>query len=218
MILTETLGIGCCGQKRVFGEDEPYSRKHNHWWKKGQQTWIKRIRPFFYMAHIIHNRWALESRFLLRLLASRNLVGPFNCHFFFFLPPPTDVMVGYLFHYNNEVTLALLGLSLSRLLHHSLNTRFNPTSFSPKNILGAYFYTSCFLHRSQQAAALHPSHGRLPVCWCSSDLHQEPAGEFTALHNEGLTSSHITVSKSTSTIWIFTVGHVMFGTKKHALS
>lgn len=41
-------------------------------------------------------------------------------------------MAGYHFHYNNEVTLALLGLSLSHLLHHSLNTNLTPPpSFPP---------------------------------------------------------------------------------------
>lgn len=66
-----------------------------------------------------------RESFSFPLLASRNLVGHFNCHFFFFFFQ-TDVMVGYLFHYNNEVTLALLGLSLSHLLHHSLNTNLTP--------------------------------------------------------------------------------------------
>lgn len=76
------------------------------------------------MAHIIQNRWALESRFLFLFLPRGTLLGTLIATFFFFFQ--TDVMVGYLFHYNNEVTLALLGLSLSHLLHHSLNTNLTP--------------------------------------------------------------------------------------------
>lgn len=136
------------------------------------------------MAHIIQNRWALESRFLL-LLASRNLVGHFNCHFFF----PTDVMAGYIyiFHYNNnEGTLALVGLSLSHLLHHALNTNLTPPPSSPPKISYSYILYTIISSCCPPSPCASCVMLRLALLLCKTSLQEN----LKPLHNHFITFSN----------------------------
>lgn len=73
-------------------------------------------------------------------------------------------MVGYLFHYNNEVTLALLGLSLSHLLHHSLNTNLTPPPPHAQKERSWLSSPIGLVHYHQQLLSTGPPPPPPPVC------------------------------------------------------
>lgn len=98
-------------------------------------------------------------------------------------------MAGYLFHYNNEVTLALLGLSLSHLLHHSLNTNLTPPPSTPK--IWALSSPIHLVHYHQQLLSTpHPTPTPHPPHDVSRSITQNPAREFKTQQNNFLTFSN----------------------------